>query len=217
MSDDDHIVDVVALDVKRKFADIVLSVNESDTIIDHAVRYALSLSEFAVGISREKPPSFYGVVHDTQCVDTKKQRVTMIDACYIRVVMDRDIARNETIDTVAQLLAEFPELSVCSDQEDLSGMLVFRNALKVALLIINPVRNRDRLWEIACRFETIDREYKRGSMQRPSVTWREIIFERVLSATSGKKVSRPNQYTRKKRKLEDAAAVAIAADALLSL
>ena len=129
----------------------------------------------------------------------------MLEACYIRVLSERDEGKRVMLTSFKQLADEFPSIASLHQgpsDDDWELLLGFRNMLKVSLLLIAPYRNRDKLWELASRLEGSGNEYHRGGGQRDEVTWRVTIFEELLEGTGGEKVPRPNQHTIKKRKLE---------------
>ena len=200
--------------MRKAFSDILWTmdgVDGVDGVMKQAITDAFRLEQLDKCVLRGLYVRYFGVKARKEGKGEAAKHATMlVEACYIRVLYERDEGRKVMLTSVEDLIKEFPELSTIPRPGELNLLLSFRNAVKVSLLLVDPYRNRDKLWELASRLENSGNEYHRGSGQREEVKWREIIFEKLLDGTSGKKISRPNQYIIKKRKLEQAQALAAA-------
>ena len=78
---------------------------------------------------------------------------------------------------------------------ELQYLLAFRNIIRVALLVIPPLSNKQLLLNIGGRLEGSGNEYITGTGQKICVTRRVIIYEQEGRVTSQKKKPKTPQIS----------------------
>ena len=201
------LVQIVYTFIKRAFSDILWGKPETEDILLKAIQDAFRLPQLDKPAMRGLYARYFGIkTKKEKRSEVAKISTMLLEACYIRVLFERDEGKKEMLFSTDELKQHFPFLADGPSFDELKLLLAFSNALKVSLVLIDPYRNRDKLWELASRLENSGNEYHRGSGQRKEVDWREKIFEKLLEGTKGEKIPRDNQYTlKKKRKLEEQA------------
>lgn len=91
---------------------------------------------------------------------------------------------------ISQLLHAYPQFHQVENAE-LYNLLRFRNAMKVALSVFLPKRNKERAIHIAGKLEGHPREYITGTGQSDVVARRVAIYEQEGGIAREKRKSRP--------------------------
>jgi hypothetical protein len=88
---------------------------------------------------------------------------------------------------VDELLRRYPDFVEVKERQELQYLLAFRNIIRIALLVIPPLSNKQLLLNIGGRLEGSGNEYITGTGQKICVTRRVIIYEQEGSVTVQKK------------------------------
>ena len=94
--------------------------------------------------------------------------------------------------SVDELLRHYPEFIDVKDKQELLYLLAFRNIVRVALLIIPPLGNKQLLLNIGGRLEGSGNEYITGTGQKQCVSRRVAIYEQEGRVTCQKKKPKTN-------------------------
>ena len=86
-----------------------------------------------------------------------------------------------------ELLRRYPDFVEVKERQELQYLLAFRNIIRIALLVIPPLSNKQLLLNIGGRLEGSGNEYITGTGQKICVTRRVIIYEQEGSVTVQKK------------------------------
>lgn len=100
----------------------------------------------------------------------------IFSTCCVLVVSLEDRAKEVIWETTAVLTEAYPMLANKFKSLDLNLLLSFRNAVRVAMLIMDPKRKKDQFLFMAGRLEGTKERYITGSGQSLAVTMRVEIF-----------------------------------------
>ena len=118
-------------------------------------------------------------------------------AAYVKLLMT-DLNENHQHllwKSVEELKDNFETIAACADESELELLLKFRNAVKMASLVIPDTRNRDRLWNIGCRLsDPLGHVFVRGTGQRKEVSWRLEIFSIAGGGLPRSKISHKRKH-----------------------
>ena len=97
--------------------------------------------------------------------------------------------------SVDELLRRYPDFVEVKERQELQYLLAFRNIIRIALLVIPPLSNKQLLLNIGGRLEGSGNEYITGTSQKICVTRRVIIYEQEGSiAVQKKKLQIPHLH-----------------------
>ena len=98
--------------------------------------------------------------------------------------------------SIDDLIRQYPEFIEVEGPRELQYLLAFRNIVRVALLVIPPLSNKQLLLNIGGRLEGSGNEYITGTGQKICVTRRVAIYEQEGRVTSQKKKPKTQQLSR---------------------
>jgi len=96
---------------------------------------------------------------------------------YVQVMMCQSYAEQYCLETTEELLFQFPEFQQLASDE-LDYLLKFRNAIKIAMLILPAEGHKGLLLQIAGKLEGSGRTYITGSGQTEGTKHRVMVYER---------------------------------------
>ena len=97
--------------------------------------------------------------------------------------------------SIDEFIRRYPDFVEIEDSQELQYLLAFRNIIRVALLVIPPLSNKQLLLNIGGRLEGSGNEYITGTGQKICVTRRVIIYEQEGRVTSQKKKPKTPQIS----------------------
>lgn len=115
-----------------------------------------------------------------------------VRACYVLILSRRPDKIPLLWSEVQQLLDEYPEFQGLDDEE-LQYLLMFRNMMYLALVVVPPRMNKKLLINICARLEGSGREYITGGGQKPCVSRRVLVYEREGKVQAEKREDRPRK------------------------
>ena len=106
--------------------------------------------------------------------------------------------------SIDEFIRRYPDFVEIEDSQELQYLLAFRNIIRVALLVIPPLSNKQLLLNIGGRLEGSGHEYITGTGQKICVTRRVIIYEQEGRVTSQKKKPKTPQISQPVQQLAQA-------------
>lgn len=118
--------------------------------------------------------------------DQVKEMSIFLKACHVLVLALQKNMSEFKLNSVQELLAEYPQFEGL-DAVELSRLLLFRNMMKIALLIIPARGYKQVLLKIAGRLEGSQKDYVTGGGQTKGTCRRVAVYEKEGGVKAEKK------------------------------
>jgi hypothetical protein len=164
-------------ELKSSFSDFVFF----DRLVADKLKQAISDSN-VIELNMKTTKKVAERYFDVESFKTKELKLVfaqiqlIFKACYVLILSYHEYPRSLFWNSVDDLLAKYPQFSICSDEER-QLLLNFRNMVKVALMLIPARLNKQCILKVAGRLEGSQNEYITGGGQKPAVTRRVEIYE----------------------------------------
>eukprot|EP01036_Dinobryon_divergens_P037332 gene37332-48820_t len=124
--------------------------------------------------------------------------------CTVLLLGYHPLLRSYRWTSIDELIRRYPDFVEIEEMRELQYLLAFRNIIRVALLVIPPLSNKQLLLNIGGRLEGSGHEYITGTGQKICVTRRVIIYEQEGRVTSQKKKPKTPQISQPVQQLAQA-------------